>query len=184
MSVVDEPRTDQKAGYSANCRAGRHATCCLTGARCTCTCHGPRGQKPPAPSAPHPTPTITTPPPLAVVPAPTIEEDVVPPDAPKPFPCLVDGCTRSFDTLHARQVHAARGHKPPKAQTPPQPKAPKAPTIRSESGDDASPFLLTVLRPGDDELVAIEFEDLDEMQRTVEILAELGLDAGTYEKRA
>lgn len=53
MTQLDHPiEHDGKAGYSSMCRRGDHRTCLTSRAICTCDCHGPNGQQPPAPKEP------------------------------------------------------------------------------------------------------------------------------------
>lgn len=41
-----------KTGYSSFCRRDSHSTCSMAKARCTCGCHGRRGQEPPTQKEP------------------------------------------------------------------------------------------------------------------------------------
>lgn len=144
---VDDPpvERDAKAGFSSWCRRAQHESCIRAKARCSCSCHGARGQTPPGPkAASYPTPILH--------PTQRKEGTTMPDTTTKPIACKHDGCDRTFGTEHALTIHAARAHKDAKAQTPPQRPAKRAPKLDTaavratleEPGDDYDPWVVLV----------------------------------------
>jgi len=106
MSAVAEASTDgtqvvvnTKRGWSSFCRDERHDVCTRLSAKCTCSCHGARGQ---AAAVVSDGTTLTREPP----------RDISRADAggaSRSFGC--PDCPRTFTSKHALAVHEARSHR-------------------------------------------------------------------------
>lgn len=108
MTLTDDdpPITrDAKAGYSSWCRRDQHLSCRTAGARCSCGCHGTRGQTPPATTRP-----------------PERKERLPMPDTTIDLRCPEPGCDFVAGRVqglsrHRNQTHGERTN----GATPPQP---------------------------------------------------------------
>lgn len=161
--LIELPQRDQKAGWSTECRADRHGTCAMAGMRCTCTCHGRAGQTPPAP-APKAPPVQR---PLLVV-APEPEENPVSNE----YPCPIDGCDRTFGSLHASQVHVARSHKAERTarSTKARPEPPAGKPEAAAPKVEAKQLLVV------DREHFLEVDTVPDLERVADLLAALGHD--------
>lgn len=175
MSVVDVagPVDEETAGLSTFCIGFRHDSCSLAQVTCSCSCHGPAGQAPPAerPTEPADWPE-------------THDDNDEEPNVsgtetpPQPATLACGECDRNgFLTPHALAVHSARAHgirgasKGPKAKRTAKAtvakeltkrRAPKAvaavPTAPAPAADRP---VAVVVKRADDELRLIRPGDVD-----------------------
>lgn len=166
-TTIDE-RTDTKAGYSSFCRRAEHVTCKTVQARCTCSCHGHRGQQPPTTKG-NPV-TITQPIPLRTPP------DETAPASPNGALACPD-CDKTFERpqglgSHRSRAHGYRTNGTPK---PPRPKIDTAP-VHNTPDDETDPWLLVVAHATDDTMRAssIVLSTEHDAREVAQLLSTLG----------